>query len=80
MKLTSVIQIISTYQTAQDAWRCVDRVVVIYEGRQIFSVGKISLPKKCQANRWVYRVEPAELKPTLRTWAGTKNPVRREFK
>ncbi|TYJ57551.1 hypothetical protein B9479_001633 [Cryptococcus floricola] len=32
-----MVNIISTYQTAQDAWECVDRVVVIYEGRQIFS-------------------------------------------
>lgn len=50
-KLTYVIQIISTYQTAQDAWKCVDRVVVIYEGRQIFAVGKISLSSTCLTNQ-----------------------------
>ncbi|AFR98586.2 ABC transporter PMR5 [Cryptococcus neoformans C23] len=36
-KSLGMVNIISTYQTAQDAWDCVDRVVVIYEGRQIFS-------------------------------------------
>ncbi|OXG76830.1 ABC transporter PMR5, partial [Cryptococcus neoformans D17-1] len=36
-KSLGMVNIISTYQTAQDAWKCVDRVVVIYEGRQIFA-------------------------------------------
>ncbi|ADV25737.1 ABC transporter PMR5, putative [Cryptococcus gattii WM276] len=70
-KSLGMANIISTYQTAQDAWRCVDRVVVIYEGRQIFS-GRASRAQAYFENMGWYK-KPRQTTPDFLTAVTSPN-------
>ncbi|KIR70520.1 ABC transporter PMR5 [Cryptococcus deuterogattii CA1014] len=79
-KSLGMVNIISTYQTAQDAWDCVDRVVVIYEGRQIFS-GRASRAQAYFENMGWYK-KPRQTTPDFLTAVTSSNErkVRDGFK
>ncbi|ODO11420.1 hypothetical protein I350_00200 [Cryptococcus amylolentus CBS 6273] len=73
-KSLGMVNIISTYQTAQDAWECVDRVVVIYEGRQIYS-GRASKAQAYFENMGWYK-KPRQTTPDFLTAVTSENERR----